>query len=103
MDLLLRDQALGLALADLGLALVVDDDNAHRGAAQAGQPLARSERHVELDVFVDDLDPGLHGRDCVYANLSHRAAQRINHAYDDLLGGERLAQGNQCRRQEGPQ
>ena len=27
MHLLLRDEALGLALADLGLALVVDDDD----------------------------------------------------------------------------
>ncbi len=102
MHFLLRDEALGLALADLGLALVVDDDDRHLGAAEAWQPLALGERQRQIGTFVDDLEHGLHGCARIEPGLRDRTRQRIEHAHFHLLlrfrSRRTCEQGGACER-----
>ncbi len=60
--MLLGDQPQGLALADRGIALMVDIDQRDLGAAEIGQPGGRGERQAEPGMdAVDDLDAELDG------------------------------------------
>ena len=83
--LLLRDQALGLAQADLGLALVIDHDHGDLGAAEPGKSLALGERQRQVGAVVDDLEHRLHRGHRIDADLRDRTRQRIEHADLDLL------------------
>src|SRR5204862_2494818 len=57
--LLLSDQTLGLALADLGLALMVDHDDADLGSTESRQALVLSKRQRQIGALVDNLDRSL--------------------------------------------
>jgi hypothetical protein len=85
--LLLRDQALGLGLADLRLALVIDDDEADFRAAEPGEPFGRllHRRQVEVRLAVVQLGRHLDGRHRVDAELRQLAGHRVDDADDDFL------------------
>ncbi len=105
--LLLRDQALGLGLPHLRLALVVDDDEADLRAAEPRQPFGclLHRRQVEVRLAVVQLGRHLDGRHRVDAQLRQLAGHRVDDADDDFLGrlgvrggGEQghQRQGQQC-------
>ncbi len=99
MHAFLGDHALGLALADVRLALVVGDYEADLCAAQVGQAASLCQRHVEVGRIVDDLDSGLERRHGVDAHLGDRSAQRIDDADDHfVLGSGRPAEGQGGKR-----
>src|SRR5262249_33225102 len=85
LDLLLRDETLGFALAHLRLALMIDHDKGDFGAAETRQALIPGESQREIGALVDDLGGRLDRGDGVDADLRGRARQRIEHANLDLL------------------
>jgi len=87
-DLLLGDEALGLGLAHVGLALVIHDHEADLGAAQTRQAGGLAQGQVQGGAaIIDDLDGHLDSADGVDAHLGHRARQRVEDSDHDFLGG----------------
>src|SRR5262249_43421776 len=84
LDLLLRNETLGFALAHLRLALMVDDDEDDLGAAEAWQALVLGERQ-RVSALVDDLCGRLNRGYGIDADLRGRSRQRIEDANLDLL------------------
>src|SRR5207249_6627228 len=82
----LGDQALGLGAALLRIGLVVGENKADLGAAEARQTFALCQRQMEIVVLVDDVERGLVRLLGIDAHLGAGAGERIDHT-DHHFGG----------------
>src|SRR5260370_20077373 len=101
MDLLLGNETLSFALADLRLPLMVNDNKGDLGSAETRQALVAGESQREISALVDNLGGGPDRGHGIDADLRSRARQWIEDAdLDLLLCLRRCCAGHNCKRRE---